>query len=379
MQAHFHKDNSMQPIIGRLAPSPTGALHLGNARSFLIAWLSVRSQNGLLFLRLEDIDSPRVKHEARESTLEDLRWLGLDWDLGPDRISNRARQHWSDIQLACDQFIQSNRIERYQQVLNELRAKRAVYPCICTRKDIDEANSAPHEGGTQNRISISIEIDENKTRPPVVAEANSSTFASRYPGTCRVLFDSGTAPAFAEGDRVAYRYRLDDSVVTWQDELLGKHQMRLLETLGDFVVAKRERGSCVEVPAYQLAVIVDDRDYSVNEVVRGNDLIASTFRQVSLLDQLGWERPKYYHLPLMIGEDGNRLAKRHGDTRLRWFRDQGVQPRQMLGYLAWTAGLLESPREVALEELVAGFCWSKIVKKETVVRQLSALKLMIGL
>lgn len=298
----------MSNVIGRLAPSPTGALHLGNARSFLLAWLSIRRQSGTLLLRIEDIDSPRVKPWARQQTLDDLRWLGLDWDWGPDV----GGPHSS--------YIQTERTSRYSEVLNQLISDKVIYPCTCTRREVAEAASAPHEQAVGEMLPIEGTV---------------------YPGTCRSRTDYDSSAEFA------WRWRFQPGLVTWIDEVLGEQVAEPERQLGDFVIGKSDG-----VPAYQLAVVVDDFDMGVTEVVRGSDLVPSTYRQLAILKHLGWPVPKYCHVPLIVGPDGRRLAKRHGDTRLSYFRERGISPQLLLGYLAWTLGLIGEPAAIEAKELI---------------------------
>lgn len=307
-------------MIGRLAPSPTGALHLGNARSFLIAWLSARQQHGKLILRIEDIDSPRIKAWAVDQTLADLKWLGLDWDYGPDIGGPHAP------------YIQTERRALYRDLLDRLIACERVYPCTCSRSDIAAAASAPHESG----------------EPPI------------YPGTC-------SSRCAAEASHLnpadfAWRYRASSDVFEWNDSVVGLQSGSVRSRLGDFVIAKGDG-----TPAYQLAVVADDHAMQVTEVVRGNDLIASTFRQLDLMQAFGFDPPHYAHLPLMVGTDGRRLAKRHGDTRLSWFREQGFTSRRIVGYLASTLGLLPSDSEAMPHDLPERFKMGDISSEPTVV------------
>lgn len=301
----------MGVAIGRLAPSPTGALHLGNARSFLLAWLSIRQQSGQLRLRIEDIDSPRVKPWAVAATIADLQWLGLDWDDGPELM------------------VQSQRLTRYCEVLDVLRAARTVYPCTCTRSEVAEAASAPHESAAR------------LLEGPL------------YPGTCRNRSDE--AQLLETGTDFAYRFKFHDANVLWCDGLHGPQQANPLRQLGDFVIARH-----TDVPAYQLAVVVDDHDQGVTEIVRGDDLIASTYRQLAILKVLGWQPPNYIHVPLIVGPDGRRLAKRHGDTRLSQLKQHGVAPEAVVGYLAWTLGMIERPTPVSPAELIGRLDWQRI-------------------
>ncbi len=306
----------MADMIGRLAPSPTGALHLGNARSFLLAWLSARQQQGKLLLRIEDIDSPRVKPWAREQTLTDLRWLGLDWDWGPDVPGPNGP------------YIQTERLDRYRSVLEQMVSDGVVYPCSCSRREVSEAASAPHESSDS---------------PLQLLDGNV------YPGTCRQ-----NRPHMAGGE-FAWRWRFRPGELTWTDEVLGKQTANLERQLGDFVIGKSDG-----TPAYQLAVVVDDFDMGVTEVVRGSDLVSSTYRQLAILNHLGWPIPTYCHAPLMVGPDGRRLAKRHGDTRLSYFRELGFRPQVLVGYLAWTLGLQTHPEALAPQELIGTLDWKKI-------------------
>ncbi|GIX01027.1 MAG: glutamyl-Q tRNA(Asp) synthetase [Pirellulaceae bacterium] len=340
-------------VIGRLAPSPTGALHVGNARSFLLAWLSARQQGGQVLLRIEDIDSPRVKPWAVAETLRDFEWLGLDWDLTPEQSGPDAAEaseageprgliHTDkgsiDERVVAGKgtptgvVVQTNRLHRYAQVLQVLTSKRWLYPCTCTRSDIAAAASAPHE---QGMVPLEGVI---------------------YPGTCRQR--SGKESTAAE---CAWRFSMPDRHCVWHDGVYGRQEAQLAQQLGDFVVAKRDH-----TPAYQLAVVVDDHDFGITEVVRGADLIPSTFRQLMLLEALEWRAPKYFHVPLIVGSDGRRLAKRHGDTRLSTLREQGVAPEALVGYLAWTLGMVPTRAPCHPWELVGKLNWAEIPREPTV-------------
>jgi glutamyl-tRNA synthetase len=282
------------PRRGRLAPSPTGAQHVGNARTYLIASLSARSQNADLPLRIEDIDSPRIKAGASALILSDFRWLGLDWDGEP--------------------VVQSRRLPRYEAALRTLRGKELVYPCTCSRSDIAQAASAPHVG------------EEGPAYPGTCSHRRAADADElQVPFAWRFRFT--TAPAFADGYRGPVG--LD------------------AKALGDFVVWKS-----AGTPAYQLAVVVDDADMGITEVVRGDDLIPSTPRQIALFQALGLTPPRFIHVPLVVGPDGRRLAKRHGDTRLAALRSAGVRPEALIGLLAWSCGWVRRPEPMTLRELV---------------------------
>lgn len=286
------------PVVGRLAPSPTGSQHLGNARTYLIAWLSARSQGGRLLLRLEDIDSPRVKAGADQQIMDDLLWLGLTWDEGPV---------W-----------QTQRMALYEAALAELKAAERVYPCTCTRQDIEHAASAPH-----------LEHE-----------------APRYPGTCS---DRMVADAEKLDRPYAWRFRSADDQLSFSDAFLGEVRVPAAAA-GDFVVWKNNN-----TPAYQLAVVVDDAAQGVTEVVRGDDLVTSTPRQLELYAALKRSPPRFVHVPLVVGPDGRRLAKRHGDARLASFRSRGVKPEAILGLLAWSCGWLSRPEPIAARALLPRF------------------------
>ncbi len=298
----------------RLAPSPTGALHLGNARTFLLNWLHVRSAGGTLALRVEDLDGPRVKRGAAEEALLDLRWLGLDWDGEP--------------------LLQSTRAAAHGEALEALRAAGLVYPCVCTRREIETSQSAPQEGEDL----------------PV------------YPGTCRGRFASPGEAKAASGRDPAWRFRVpEDREVAFADGFRGKVRDRPARTSGDFVVAKRTGEA-----AYMLAVVVDDAFQGVDEVLRGDDLLPATPLQILLHEALGLRTPRYVHLPLVRGPDGRRLAKRHGDTRLSALRGAGVPPERVLGLLARWSGLGAGEPVSARDLLARGFSLDRVPRADAV-------------
>lgn len=314
--------------VGRLAPAPTGALHLGNARTFLIAWLRARLAGGKLILRLEDLDHPKVKPQAALDAYRDLAWLGLDWDAGP---ADSFSPFQADADSQCDSCVQSCRQDYYADVFETLRKEGRVYPCGCTRKDLDSLQSAPNAG--------------------------EDLVERRYPGRCRGRYANADT-AFAEcGREPGWRFRVeDDKISRFLDGFQGSQESVLSEWSGDFLVA---RGSQV---GYQLAVVADDHAMGVTEVVRGDDLLPSTHRQLALYEALGWTPPAFFHVPLVVGQDQRRLAKRHGDTRLSLLRQAGRGPERVLGWLAYSCGWRESSTETTLDEIAAVCDFSRLPK-----------------
>lgn len=325
----------------RLAPSPTGAQHLGNARTFLLAYWSARAQNAKLILRIEDIDSPRVKPWATAQAIDDLRWLGIQHDGDP--------------------IIQTERARLYQDVLQRMIADDRVYPCTCSRKDIATAASAPHETST----------------PASPLESGVRTLtaeATIYPGTCSGWHTGDRLPP--EGS-YCWRFRITPTPMLINDLVAGVVQCGPVEGIGDFPVTRKEG-----VAAYQLAVVVDDLDASVTEVVRGDDLLLSAFRQRQIYQYLGETSPQYAHVPLVVGADGRRLAKRHGDTRLSQYREQGIAPERIVSWAARSAiehsDSLPSETETAKwslnrwhREMIERFDWSSLSRNQAVYRHRS--------
>jgi glutamyl-tRNA synthetase len=309
-----------ETITGRLAPSPTGGLHVGHARTFLIAWLAARSAGGKVVLRIEDIDATRVRQEAVKLLSVDLAWLGLDWDEGPG------------VGGPCNTYVQSERKDHYAEVLERLKGADMVYPCTCTRADIEWASSAPHAD------------DEGPT----------------YPGTC-----SGrrSADAASLGDRpFAWRFRVPPGPVEWDDFVRGPMRLDPSRLGGDFIVARNGIG-----PGYQLAVVVDDALMGVNQVIRGDDLIPSTPRQILLFRQLGRPVPRYGHVPLVVGPDGRRLAKRDGSIKLATLRESGVDPRRLVGSLAQSCGWSDEVIPSSPSDWIGRFDWATIPHRTVTV------------
>lgn len=286
----------------RYAPTPSGAMHLGHARTALVAWLRARAWDGTILMRIEDLDPPRVREGSEASILADHEWLGLDWDEGPVH--------------------QSARFDRYEAVLTELGER--VFDCTCTRKELQESQ-APH--GAPNA----------------------------YPGTCREGPTHPERPA-------AKRFRAEGSL-RFRDALYGEVE----HPLSDFVV-RRSDG----LWAYQLAVVVDDHDMGITEVVRGADLLESTPMQVALHEALGWQPPAWLHVPLVLGADGARLAKRHGAVGIGEYREAGWSSERVLGMLAHSLGLRTDDSPVDLETLCGSFALDAISREPVTLDPLTA-------
>jgi glutamyl/glutaminyl-tRNA synthetase len=265
---------------GRLAPSPTGCLHLGHARTFWVAQERVRTTGGVLILRNEDLDSTRFKMEFASAMLEDLRWFGFEWSEGPD-IGGKFTP-----------YNQSERMDFYRTALEKLRDGNLIYPCTCSRKDIQQAATAPHTEGDE----------------PI------------YPGTCRSNHKSKIA-----NQKFNWRFRVrDGEAISFTDGNCGEQKFVAGKDFGDFVVWRHD-----DVPAYQLACVVDDAAMEISEVVRGADLLVSTARQILLYRALGLTQPKFFHCALMLDEKGERLAKRHEALSLRKLRELGETPESL--------------------------------------------------
>lgn len=297
----------MKKPVGRFAPTPSGRMHLGNVFAAMAAWLSIRSQDGELVLRMEDLDIQRTSPEKAAVLREDLRWLGFDWDR--------------------ETVPQSQRTKVYDEYFQQLKEQGLLYPCYCTRAQLHDVN-APH--------------------------LSDGTYV--YPGTCRNL----TAVPY----RIpAWRLKVPQRQIRLTDRNMGEYCQELSTQCGDFVV-RRSDGMYV----YQLAVVVDDGEAGVTEVVRGVDLLPSAPRQMYLQELLGFENPQYGHVPLLIAPDGRRLSKRDQDMDLGYLR-QHYTPQQLLGSLAYAAGLMDTPQAVSARELIGEFSWKKL-KKEPICLQL---------
>jgi len=281
---------------GRIAPSPTGLLHVGHARTFWPAYVRARDAQGVLVLRNEDLDPQRSKAELADAMLEDLQWLGIHWQEGPDAGGTFGP------------YSQSERRAHYLKVWKQLVERGSVYPCNCSRRELQGIAQAPHEGAGK---SGPVGTDEGPL----------------YPGTCRPKQGSA-ALLQSEGPAGAnWRFRVPDGeVVAFEDGHFGPQRYVAGEDFGDFPIWRRD-----DVPAYQLAVVADDHAMQISEVVRGADLLLSTARQILLYRALGWPAPQWYHCPLVLDERGERLAKRHDALAIRTLREQGRTPGEVLG------------------------------------------------
>ena len=296
----------MAELVGRFAPTPSGRMHLGNVFAAMVAWLSVRSRGGALVLRIEDLDTQRTSDEYAETLRQDLKWLGLDWDL--------------------ETAPQSKRSDIYDHYFEILREKGLLYPCYCTRSQLHSVN-APH--------------------------LSDGTYV--YPGTCRNL----TAEERAAFDRSpSWRLEVPDRVWQFTDLCQGAYQQNLATDCGDFVVRRADN-----VYVYQLAVTVDDGEAGVTEVVRGMDLLSSAPRQMYLQELLGFPHPTYGHVPMLMSPDGRRLSKRDKDLDLGVLR-QRMRPETLLGILASSAGIIDRNVSISAAELSREFKWENLRKED---------------
>ncbi len=293
---------------GRYAPSPTGYLHLGNARTALLAWLFVKKQGGRFVLRIEDIDKQRSNPEMVVANIEELRWLGLDWDEGPDIGGKFAP------------YLQSERQEHYRLALEQIKAKNQVFTCYLSRKDLREMASAPHD-----QLVVYGEL-ERKHNENIKAKKQ------------------------ALDKTPSLRFHVPDKNMYFSDLFSGKQQVSLKKQIGDFVLRRADG-----MWAYHLAVTVDDITMNINYVLRGDDLLVNTGAQLALYEALGKTPPKYVHVPLLLDLDGQRMAKRKGSLTLTALKEQGVKPERMVGFLAYSSGLVNERQELNAKELIKSF------------------------
>ena len=293
----------------RLAPSPTGALHLGNARTFLINWALAKQRNWTVALRIEDLDTPRTKLGADQQAIDMLHWLGIT-GLEPP-------------------IVQSAQLEPYQTAMRTLADQRLIFRCDLTRREIEMAASAPQEGEITGQCE------------------------NRFPPSLRP-----TDPAAYQFDpdcRSNYRFVTNEKPIQFHDQIHGPQKINTAADVGDFVVWTQR-----QQPAYQLAVVVDDIRQGVTDVVRGDDLLSSVARQTLIYQALDAPPPKWWHVPLVVGPDGRRLAKRHGDSRLITYRRAGVCPERIIGLIASYSGICPDPVPMCLEEFTRTFSFDRL-------------------
>ena len=297
-----------EKVVGRFAPTPSGRMHLGNVFAALIAWLSVRSRNGELVLRMEDLDTQRTSSDFAQVLRDDLRWLGLHWDV--------------------ETAPQSQRSDVYDRYFEKMMDMGLLYPCYCTRSQLHSVN-APH--------------------------LSDGTYV--YPGTCRNL---QTPPP---GRKPAWRVKVPDREWFVRDLVQGDYTLNLATGCGDMVVRRADG-----VYVYQLAVTVDDGEAGVTEVVRGMDLLSSAPRQMYLQELLGFRHPTYGHVPMLLAPDGRRLSKRDRDLDLGELRKR-MTAEELIGHLAFAAGLIETDFPISAAELAGEFSWDKL-KGDSIYLQL---------
>jgi len=309
-------------IRGRFAPTPSGQMHIGNARTALLAWLQARSAGGAFVLRMEDIDRPRCRADLARQVLEDLRWLGLDWDEGPDVGGPHGP------------YVQSEREGAYRAAQIRLETDGWLYPCFCSRAELAAIASAPHGLLAEGPI---------------------------YPGTCRRMSPEERSVKAGGGKAPSLRFALPDEAVAWTDLVAGP-QTAAPGAGGDFVVLRADG-----IIGYQLAVVVDDAAMGITDVLRGWDLLDSTPRQILLYRALGLPVPRFAHVPLVAGPDGARLAKRHGAVAVASMRAAGTAPETVVGHLACLSGLMDRPEPVRPADLIHGFDLARVPRRPVTV------------
>ncbi|MCC5831291.1 MAG: hypothetical protein JJU36_17770 [Phycisphaeraceae bacterium] len=311
-----------RPARTRLAPTPTGALHLGNLRTFLVNWALARREGWEILLRIEDLDSPRTKPGSDRQIIDILEWIGIDWDRGPE--------------------YQLPHMDRYAGALDRLAQRGLLFACSCTRSEIaDSMEFARASEPDPNGFTGGREL--------------------RYPGTCRDrIIKEGWRERFPLAGIESpdcLRILTEDRPITLHDALAGPVVLNPAREVGDIVVVAKSG-----LPAYQLAVVVDDLDQNMTHVVRGNDLFSSTARQILIYRLLGAADriPRWFHLPLIIGPDGRKLAKRHGDSRVSSYRDAGTSVERIIGLMAYWCGITASRWAMSLDEFTAALDVSSI-------------------
>lgn len=316
---------------GRFAPTPSGDMHLGNAKIALLSWLQMRAAGGAFVLRIEDIDIQRSKPEITERIIADLRWLGLDWDEGPG-ADGPYGPYW-----------QSRRTAMYEEALAKLDQDGRLYPCYCSRAELLAVAGAPH---------------------------GLSSEGAPYLGTCRHLTPAERRIK-AQAKLPSLRFALGGEGVAFVDGIAGPQSFPP-GSGGDFVVRRADG-----LFSYQLAVTVDDCLMGITDVLRGDDLLDSTPRQLHLYAALGWTPPAFAHAPLILGEDGRRLAKRHGDLGIGALRQAGTRPETVIGWLAYISGLTDRPEPAAAGDLVCEFRLDNISREPFILTEAMMRKLLL--
>ena len=309
----------MSAVKGRLAPTPSGNMHIGNAFCYFLSWLSARSQGGRIVLRFEDADRLRMRPESVAQTYSDLEWLGIDWDEGPESGEDGG------------EYFQSCRTEIYDRAFEELRSRGLVYPCFCSRQDVRLA-AAPH---AEDRAAV-------------------------YPGTCHGLSQAEIAER-SKKRAPAWRLEVPDETLCFTDRLCGAQRFSLARELGDFPIRRADGVYC-----YQFTTALDDALMGVSEIVRSRDLLASAPWQILVQRLFGREPGVYIHIPMLLDEEGKRMAKRDFSLSLREIRRR-YTAEETLGALAFLAGLIEEPAPCRIGELVPLFTWERLPREDIVL------------
>jgi nondiscriminating glutamyl-tRNA synthetase len=304
----------------RFAPSPTGHLHIGNARTAIMNWIFARHAGGSFVLRIEDTDMERSTRESENSILDDLRWLGLDWDEGPDKGG------------ACGPYRQSERLDRYRQILNQLLSGGRVYPCYCTTEELDEQRRQMENGKV-------IRMDD----------------------PCRNLSSPQKSSFESSGRKPAYRFHVDRDSAAFEDLIRGPISFQA-DHIGDFIIARSDA-----MPMYNFACVVDDHFMNITHVIRGDDHVSNTPRQILIYRALGWNCPAFAHIPMILGRDRVRLSKRHGATSVSEYRKNGYLPEALVNFLSLLSWSSESEDEIlSRERLIREFDFSRVSKSASV-------------